>query len=196
MPRILLAGLSHEMFELATEQGHVVVALSDPAGPETTWRDLPCHQSDADALAAGGFDAVLLAIDQPEARRKAYRFYIGAGVECISLLAGRVSETARYGAGLLVQHGAHLSAQCRVGDGVRLNYGANVMHETTLGDFTTVAPNAVVLGHVTIGALSYIGANATILPNRRVGAGCIVGAGAIVTTDVAEGVVVKGNPAE
>ena len=40
-----------------------------------------------------------------------------------------------------------------------------------------------------------IGANATILPGIVIGGGAMVAAGAVVTRDVPENAVVKGNPA-
>lgn len=42
----------------------------------------------------------------------------------------------------------------------------------------------------------FIGANAVIMPGITVGKGAIIGAGAIVTKDVADGIVVAGNPAK
>ncbi|MCB0393891.1 MAG: hypothetical protein KDD25_05000, partial [Bdellovibrionales bacterium] len=40
-----------------------------------------------------------------------------------------------------------------------------------------------------------IGANSTILPGLSIGQGALVGAGSVVTKDVADGLVVAGNPA-
>lgn len=40
-----------------------------------------------------------------------------------------------------------------------------------------------------------IGANATILPGLEIGENAMIGAGSVVTRDVPEGAVVKGNPA-
>jgi maltose O-acetyltransferase len=42
----------------------------------------------------------------------------------------------------------------------------------------------------------FVGARATILKGVRSGAGSVVGAGAAVTTDVAAGLIVAGNPAQ
>jgi sugar O-acyltransferase (sialic acid O-acetyltransferase NeuD family) len=195
MTRLLLVGANSEMFELARSLGHDICSVVDTTVPEERWRDYLVLRTDRLAVESGGFDAALLAIDSPSDRAEAYRFYTEAGVTCISLSAGRISETAICGTALMVHRGAHLSADCVVGVGVRLNYGANVMHDSTLGDFTTIAPNAVVLGCVTIGAMSYVGANATILPGLKVGVGCTVGAGAVVTCDVPDGNTVMGIPA-
>ena len=196
MVRLLLVGANSEMFELAHSLGHDVRAVADTAVQEERWRDCRVLRTDIEAIESGGFDAALLAIDSPQDRAKAFNLYTAAGVTCISLSEGWVSESAKCGAALLVHRGAHLSADCVVGVGVRLNYGANVMHDSTLGDFATIAPNAVVLGRVTIGKMSYVGANATILPGLKIGMSCTIGAGAVVTCDVSDGRTVKGIPAK
>ena len=62
-------------------------------------------------------------------------------------------------------------------------------------------PDAAVAGQgfeakpITIGESAWIGARAMVLPGLRVGRQAVVGAGAIVTRDVADRVVVGGNPA-
>lgn len=193
--RLLLAGLNHELLELALDLGHEVVAAVDPAGKEPYWHDLPVYVSDEEAVSAGGFDAVAMAIDCPAARRRAFRFYADQGIAIASIIGGQLSAAARYGAGLVVQRLANISVDCILGEGVRLNVGANVMHDARVGDFVTIAPNAVILGHVSIGSLTYIGANATVLLGRTIGTGCMIGAGAVVVNEVADGVTVKGNPA-
>ena len=195
MARLLLVGANHEMLALALDLGHEVAAVADPALGGDTWRDRPLYRSDETALQAGGFDGAVIAIDAPEARKRAQGFYRDAGTPVFDLIGGRLGYNARHGPGLVIQHFANLSVDCEVGEGVRLNTGANVMHDARVGDFTTFAPNAVILGRVTIGALSYVGANATVLPDITIGSGCTIGAGAVVTRDVADGDTVAGNPA-
>ena len=195
MAAILIVGASHEALALARELGREVIAMADPKYGGDTFHGVPALASDVRALERGGFEAVLLAIDDPAARRAAYGFYGGRGIPACDLVAGHVGEGTGHGQGLFVQRSAGISTDCRLGDGVRLNVGANVMHDCTLGDFVTVGPNAVVLGRVRIGRASYVGANATVLPGVAIGDGCVIGAGAVVTRDVPDNAVVKGNPA-
>lgn len=79
-----------------------------------------------------------------------------------------------------------------------------------IGDDFISAPGAVVLSHdastlfhtgkyraerTIIGDKVFLGANSVILPGVELGDNVIVGAGAIVTKNVADGMVVAGNPA-
>ena len=79
-----------------------------------------------------------------------------------------------------------------------------------IGDDFVSAPGAVVLSHdastlfhtgkyrvekTIIGDRVFLGANSVILPGVELGDNVIVGAGAVVTKNVADGMVVAGNPA-
>jgi len=192
--RLLQVGWSDEVRQLAQRAGHFVAAVADPA-PKL---GLPTNvrlTSDEEAVASGGFDAILLAIDSPQRRRRALNFYAERGIEAFSLVAGLVADGSLIGTGAVIRDFAHVSTDCRIGLGLALNVGGNIMHNCRIGDFVTVAPNAVLLGDVTVGSDSYVGANATILPGVEVGAGCVVGAGAVVVRNVQDGETVKGNPA-
>lgn len=195
MARLLLAGANHETLVLIRALGHDVVGVADPVCDEASWRGLPCYPSDREALDAGGFDGVVLAIDHPARRRNAYATFQAAGAELPAIVGGAMDEATAFGPGLVVQSHAVVSVDCRFGAGVRVNIGATIMHDAVIGDFATIAPRAVLLGAVTVGDDSYIGANATVLTGRTVGRGCTVGAGAVVTRDVPDGATVKGNPA-
>ena len=195
MTRLLLAGASFEAVVLARDLGHEVVAVADPTCRQETWHGMAAFDSDSEAISAGGFEAVAIAIDEPRARRDTQIRYRKSGVTVADLLGAEIGENTGHGAGLVIQRLAHLSVDCRLGDGVRINVGASVMHDAAIGDFVTIAPRALVLGRVTIGSLSYVGANATILPGISIGQDCMIGAGAVVTTDVPDGQTVKGDPA-
>ncbi len=195
MARLLLAGANHETLVLARHLGHTVVAVADPGAGDGDWHGLPLHRSDADALRDGGYDGVILAIDDPESRRRAFGTYARAGCPLPPLIGGDTAEGLSHGDGLLVQRHAVVSVDCRFGIGVRINIGATVMHDAAVGDFVTIGPRAVLLGRATVCDGAYVGANATVLGGVTIGQGAVVGAAAVVTRDVADGAVVKGNPA-
>jgi acetyltransferase-like isoleucine patch superfamily enzyme len=96
-----------------------------------------------------------------------------------------------------------------IGNGVRIHSQAFVPEYTVLEDAAWIGPNAVLtnarfprspdvksdLRGPTLGSGSMVGANATVLPGVVIGRGSLVGAGSVVTRDVAEGLIVAGNPA-
>jgi UDP-N-acetylbacillosamine N-acetyltransferase len=192
--RLLQVGWSEEVFQLARRAGHFVAAVADPGQVPGLSHGVRLV-SDDEAVASGNFDAILLAIDAPQRRRRALEFYSDRGIAALSLVAGLVAQGATVGSGAVIRDFAHVSTGCRVGLGLALNVGGNIMHDCYIGDFVTVAPNAVLLGGATVGSGTYIGANATILPGVEVGADCVVGAGAVVVRNVPKGTTVKGNPA-
>lgn len=196
MKDILLVGASVEALELAEQHNYKVKAVVDPNMKVGSWRGVVSFSNDLEAIKSVEFDTALLAIDSPLAREKAFSLYTRASISCLSLIAGKVSSSARIGDALFLQESANISSNCVIGNGVRINIGAKVMHDVHIGNFCSVAPNAVLLGGVCIGALSYIGANATVLPGVKIGSQSMVGAGAVVTRDVSEGKVVKGVPAK
>jgi acetyltransferase-like isoleucine patch superfamily enzyme len=110
-----------------------------------------------------------------------------------------------------VSIGSHsiLEHHVRVGNRVRIHSGAFIPEYSILEDDCWIGPCAVLTNaryprsadakrtlrgpHVM--AEAKIGANATLLPGVIVGRRALVGAGAVVVSDVAEGMVVVGNPA-
>jgi sugar O-acyltransferase (sialic acid O-acetyltransferase NeuD family) len=126
----------------------------------------------ADELRAAGF--ALLSVVHPTA-------FVGPGVT--------IAEAA------IVAPGCVLTRDITVGRGAIVNYRAAVGHDCHVGAFAFLGPGAVLTGDVHIGEGVLVGAGAVILPRRSVGDGATIGAGAVVTRDVADGVLVIGNPA-
>jgi sugar O-acyltransferase (sialic acid O-acetyltransferase NeuD family) len=195
MSRIVMAGAVFETLALAQSLGTSVIGVVDPALTATVWRGLPAFADDDAAIAALSPDGVILAIDDSHVRAKVHARYARDGIRAVDLVAGSIDSGTLWGAGFMLQRGAHVSVDCRIGEAVRVNVGANIMHDVQLANYVTVAPNAVVLGRVRVGSHSYIGANATVLPDTTIGDRCRIGAGAVVTRDVAAGTTVKGVPA-
>jgi acetyltransferase-like isoleucine patch superfamily enzyme len=99
--------------------------------------------------------------------------------------------------------------EVRIGDRVTIKAGVQLWDGIVIGDDVFIGPNATFtndrfprskrrqLHHpvTTVRSGASIGANATILPGLTIGRGAMVGAGAVVTKDVPDQVIVKGNPA-
>jgi UDP-2-acetamido-3-amino-2,3-dideoxy-glucuronate N-acetyltransferase len=97
----------------------------------------------------------------------------------------------------------------QIGDRVTIKSGVQLWDGLCIGDDVFIGPNVTFANdkypksrnrnfvlletHVEEGVS--IGGGAVILPGLRLGKGAIVGAGAVVTTDVAAGTTVVGNPA-
>jgi acetyltransferase-like isoleucine patch superfamily enzyme len=132
---------------------------------------------------------------------------IGARFQCGH--GALVREQCSIGDDCSVGSGTVLEFLVTLGDRVRVHSHCFIPEHSVLEDGCWIGPNVVLtnakfpqtprtkelLAGVRIGKGAKIGANSTILPGVRIGAGALVGAGSVVSRDVADGMVVMGNPA-
>lgn len=97
----------------------------------------------------------------------------------------------------------------KIGNKVRIHTQVFIPEYTVLEDESWIGPNVVItnakypkapnaksrLKGAYVKRYAIIGANSTLLPGVVIGERSLVGAGSVVTRDVADGVVVAGNPA-
>ena len=115
----------------------------------------------------------------------------------------QIGDNVSIGSGSIVEH------HVEIGSGVRLHSNVFVPEFSVLEEDCWLGPNVVLtnakypkssgvkkeLKGPCVGKGAKIGANVTILPAVRIGINALVGAGSVVTSDVASGAVVAGNPA-
>jgi sugar O-acyltransferase (sialic acid O-acetyltransferase NeuD family) len=106
-----------------------------------------------------------------------------------------VAEDAEIDRGSQILANSSVCTHVKIGEGCIVNTGAVVDHDTVLLNGVHIGPGACVAGEVRIGFCSMIGAGSVVLPQVHIGNGVVVGAGSVVTGNVADGVVVCGNPA-
>lgn len=107
----------------------------------------------------------------------------------------KVSATATIAEGSILFPGVIVGTAASVGACVTIYTAALVEHDCVVSANVEISSRAVLAGGVKVNSSSFIGVNATVLPNVIIGECALVGAGAVVTKDVAEGIVVAGNPA-
>ncbi len=107
-----------------------------------------------------------------------------------------VSPAAEIGQGVFIGANVMIAPKAKIGDGVICNNGCAIEHECIVGAYAHIATGAVLSGKVTIGEGALIGANAVVKFGKTVGPWAIVGCGAVVIRDVADGLIVAGNPAK
>lgn len=107
-----------------------------------------------------------------------------------------VSPLATLGAGVFVGANSVVAPGARLDDHVFVNRGVTIGHDTHVGSFSRIQPGANIGGLSRIGGGVTIAIGATLTERLIIGASAFIGAGAVVTKDVAERVLVSGQPAK
>jgi UDP-2-acetamido-3-amino-2,3-dideoxy-glucuronate N-acetyltransferase len=120
-----------------------------------------------------------------------------------------IQKSARIGADCNIASHVFIENDVIIGDRVTVKSGVQIWDGLRISDDVFIGPNVTFTNDpfprsrmkradfsvTTIGKGASIGANATILPGITIGAGAMVGAGSVVTRNVPENAIVKGNPA-
>lgn len=146
---------------------------------------------------------ITIAIADSAIRKKLAERCMVDGVTIVDVVAANsvVLDDVEIGAGAILCPFTMITSNVKVGIGFHANIYSYVAHDCVIGDYVTFAPGVKCNGNIEIGDFAYIGTGAIIKQGRpgkplRVGKGAVVGMGAVVTKDVADGVVVVGNPAK
>ncbi len=80
--------------------------------------------------------------------------------------------------------------------GSKIDNSSFISHNVELGEDTFVVGETIMFGSSSTGKQAYISGNSTIRDGRKIGDKAIVGMGSVVVKNVADGEIVKGNPAK
>ncbi|MHC1773542.1 MAG: sugar O-acyltransferase [Flexilinea sp.] len=140
----------------------------------------------------------VMAIADPKGKETLAKLMLNKQAEFVSIIHpwARLSESAQYGIGLIMDHPTiALGPDVVVGDFVSLN-GSGLGHDVEVGDFSTISSNCGINGGVKIGKRVFIGGNVVIAPQKKIGDDAFVGTGSVVINNVKPGIKVFGNPAK
>ncbi|MFC1529284.1 DapH/DapD/GlmU-related protein [Gemmatimonadota bacterium] len=121
-----------------------------------------------------------------------------------------IRESTILGKNVSVGTGSVIEHNVQIGIGVRIHSQVFVPEYSTLEDECWIGPNVVMtnakyprgsrvkeqLTGPVIGRKALIGANSTLLPGVLIGKGALVAAGSLVSRDVPDFAIVRGNPAQ
>jgi UDP-2-acetamido-3-amino-2,3-dideoxy-glucuronate N-acetyltransferase len=133
--------------------------------------------------------------------------HIGGGTRvwqfCVILQKARIGNNCN-----ICSH-VYIENDVIIGDRVTVKCGVQIWDGIRISDDVFIGPNVTFTNDpfprsrkavpiypvTTVHQGASIGANATILPGITIGSGAMIGAGAVVTRDVPDNAIVKGNPA-
>jgi sugar O-acyltransferase (sialic acid O-acetyltransferase NeuD family) len=158
----------------------------------------PVHRGPA-ALRSEGWDAVVIGVGAPAARKKIAERLQGAlpGLRFATVVHPRaaVGDTVRLGPGCVIAVGTVLTTEIVLGAHVQVNLNATIGHDCEIGDFVTIDPGVTISGNCHLEEGCDLGSGANLLPNVRVGAWAVLGAGAVVLRDIPADCTAVGVPA-
>jgi len=174
----------------------------NPALAGQTWQGIPILGGDdllpvLKAQGIGHFFVGVGSVADLRPRRKLYEMACTAGLEPAMIVhpGAYVSAAAVVGRGATVMVRTVINSGACLGENVIVNTSATIEHDCSIGAHAHIATGAVLAGGVTVGEGTHVGVGAVVRQGICIGAGCVVGAGAVVVKDVADGMVVVGNPA-
>lgn len=106
-----------------------------------------------------------------------------------------ISLRANIEIGTFLAAGSIIGPDAKVGKHCIINHHAVIDHDCSVGDFSHIAPHVSLGGGVKVGQGVLIGTGSIVLPGLTIADYAIVGAGSVVTSDIASGDIVLGNPA-
>lgn len=197
---IIIVGASafgRQIAEYVEDAGHSVAGfIDDDPGVEAPrgYRVLGTTKD----LDASGHAQFLIAVADPKGRKDiALRLAVqGATPASFVHPTAYVSAEAQIGQGTVICPLGHVGAGARLGEHVLINTFAFVGHDASVGSYSALMGFACVNGSSTLGEGVYVGTHASVNPNRRVGEWAKVASGSIVYQDMADRMLISGNPAE
>jgi sugar O-acyltransferase (sialic acid O-acetyltransferase NeuD family) len=106
-----------------------------------------------------------------------------------------VSRFAKLGRGVVVFQNVTITSNVMIGNHVIILPSSVISHDDAIGDYTCITGGVCISGGVTVGASCYLGTNSSIKDHLTIGDNCLIGMGSLVLNNVADNLVVVGNPA-
>lgn len=150
------------------------------------------------SLRARGVTSLALGFGANAARLERWAAMQAEGFEFPALIDPHalVADDVVVGAGTYIAAGAIVQPGARIGAQVIVNTGAVVDHDAHIDDGAHIGPRACLCGHARVGRGAWVGAGSIVRDRRKVGAGAFIGLGALVLSDVADGTLAYGHPAQ
>lgn len=107
-----------------------------------------------------------------------------------------VAPDASIGHNTLIMENVVISCSVKIGNHCVILPNTVISHDSVIGDYCCIGSNVSVSGNVSIESECYIGSGVSVRENICIGKKTLIGIGSNVVSDIKEGMVAVGNPAE
>ena len=128
----------------------------------------------------------LMGIANLEYRKYFVDKFIESGAEFTSLVhvSAYISESAKFGKGVVVGPMANIGPNTEIGNFSLINSRCSLGHDTHIGNFNFISPNVCFSGFTTIGDENLFGINSATIPHVEVGNRNKIAAGMILDKNI------------
>lgn len=140
---------------------------------------------------------LFLAIGESSGRMKVADKIKKHGFHCANIIHPTVvlSPSVKMGEGIMIRHNSSISSDAEIGNNVYIQSNAAIGHDVKIADNVQISAGVIIAGSTEIGEATYVGMGALLKEEIVVGRESIISMGAVVMKDVADEVIVMGNPA-
>ncbi len=181
------SGHSKVIMDILAANGIGVTALVDDNFNLTDIHGVPVVHS------AEGLSPFIISIGSNKIRRLIARKLSTNFISVVHPTAV-VSSYAKIGLGTVVMQNAVVQSDVFIGRHCIINTSATVDHDCRIGDYVHISPNVSLCGNVHIGDGTQIGAGSIAVPGVKIGKWSIICAGSVVTKDLPDFCIARGNP--
>lgn len=147
---------------------------------------------------AGRIGGAIVAIGSNRVRARLTEAMEHLGLTIVSAIHPHVvvDDTARIGAGSIIEMGVMIHPEARIGRGVFVGGSSVIAHHCVVGDYALVGGGVIFGGEVTVGEFSTLGVGTVLQPQAKIGRNVTTGIGAAVVKDLPDNAVAVGVPAK
>lgn len=140
---------------------------------------------------------IIIAVGDNKIRKNLQNKVLKLGFNVVNLIhpSAIISESAKFGTGIVVMPNVVVNSGAIVKDGVILNTACVIEHECKIDEFVHISPKAALAGCVSVGSFSHMGIGSCAVQCVKIGINTVIGAGGVVISDIKSNVVAVGVPA-
>ena len=168
-------------------------------GQDEDDRDINLFGSDEDIIRADSKLNVVIAIANPEVRRKLHSSYAkNPNIIFPNIIDPSVlfSSTVFCGLGNIICAGPIFTIDIQIGNFNIINLDCTIGHEVSISDYVTLSPSVNISGNVALNSGVSVGTGSQIIPGLEIGENTQVGAGAVVVCNLPSNCTAVGVPAK